>query len=1370
LKATVTSSGKTVNEGTVTFTILNGTTVVGAPVTVNVASGAASATYSVPGGTAGETYKIQAVFNQSTNFQGSSDSTHTLVLKPATTTTSAAGATATFSTFGQSVMVTANVTSAAGTVGSGTVTFTILSGGTTIGTPLPVAVVAGVASGEYALPLGILAGTYTIEADYGGSSSFVKSTDSSQKLVISPARTTSLGVSTTTSFNGSVQPVLIHVTVTSDAGPVNGGIVTITVFGGTIEIGSYITATVVEGVASGTYMLPAGTAAGNYTIEASYGGTNSFATSGDNSQQLMVTPAETTSVAASASTSFSSSVQTVSLSATITSTAGTVDGGTVTFTILNGTTVIGTAVSPTVVNGMASGSYTLPAGTAAGTYSIRASYSGNNDFATSSDETQQLILKPAITTVSAAAATASFAVASQVIVLSVTITSTAGTVNEGTVTFTIVVGTTVIATATSPTVVNGTASASCTLPAGTAARTYTINAVYNDTGNFATSSDGTQHVTITAATTTTTVQSASSTFSVSQPQSVTVMATVSSTAGTVNEGTETFTVLDEPPPPSPNVVPSGGPPGSIRPFLISVIGTPITVPVMGGVAMGSYMIPPGTPAGTYTLQAQYNGDTNLDQSPYSTQPFVVNPAASTTAAQGATATYSAADQTVTLSANVSSTAGTVSEGQATFMVLGQPPASPGLTPAAVTVIGTPVMVNVTGGTVSTPYTVPGGTAAGSYTIEVDFGGANDFSNSSDSTQPLAIQPAPTTTTAIVAALPSSGSASTVTVTAAVTSMAGTVDGGTVTFTLQNGSTPIGTAVPASLAAGLASASLSVPGGTPSGVYTLAADFGGTTNFQMSSGTSSLTISAAGAAATTTTAASRTITFSASDQTVGLSAQVASAGSVDVGTVVFTVLSGMTAIGAPVMAPVSAGAASASYVVPGGTAVGGYTIHAAYVGTVNLLNSSDTSRPLTVAPIATTTTAMSASTTYSASSQTVPLSASVASTAGTVGGGTVTFTIESGSTPIGSPINAMVSGGMASGSYTLPAGTAAGTYTIAASYSGVGNFATSADKTQTLVVQRVPVSVAVPPPTETLIPNAGQTVALSAQLTIPSGPVDGGTETFSVLSGSSTIGTPVTVDVRGGSASATYVLPVGTPPGTYTIQAAYSGTATLASLTDTSQSLKLTVTLMSLAITPSSATIAAGATAQFQAAGTYSDGSTHDLTGDVTWASSSSGVASISNAGGNQGLATGTTAGASTISASLGQDSTTATLNVTAPSGSGSGGGGGTSPTPPQVMGSFTVAHSKKGLTAITIAFNESLISASATSPALYSVLAGVKKRGKTAYTKPLAIGTIQYADGPHKVTLNLKKPYKGAVQVMVQGRIAAANGASGDVQTSMIVK
>ena len=80
------------------------------------------------------------------------------------------------------------------------------------------------------------------------------------------------------------------------------------------------------------------------------------------------------------------------------------------------------------------------------------------------------------------------------------------------------------------------------------------------------------------------------------------------------------------------------------------------------------------------------------------------------------------------------------------------------------------------------------------------------------------------------------------------------------------------------------------------------------------------------------------------------------------------------------------------------------------------------------------------------------------------------------------------------------------------------------------------------------------------------------------------------------------------------------------------------------MTPANPTIAAGLTQQFTATGTYSDATTANLTGSVTWASSNTAAATINSSG----LATGVAAGTSTISATLGAVSGSTTLTVTAP--------------------------------------------------------------------------------------------------------------------------
>ena len=84
-----------------------------------------------------------------------------------------------------------------------------------------------------------------------------------------------------------------------------------------------------------------------------------------------------------------------------------------------------------------------------------------------------------------------------------------------------------------------------------------------------------------------------------------------------------------------------------------------------------------------------------------------------------------------------------------------------------------------------------------------------------------------------------------------------------------------------------------------------------------------------------------------------------------------------------------------------------------------------------------------------------------------------------------------------------------------------------------------------------------------------------------------------------------------------------------------------VTLTSIAVTPANPSIAAGASQQFTATGTYSDNSTQDITASVTWTSSDTGKALVSSAG----LATGVAAGTTTITATSGSISGTALLTV-----------------------------------------------------------------------------------------------------------------------------
>lgn len=73
-----------------------------------------------------------------------------------------------------------------------------------------------------------------------------------------------------------------------------------------------------------------------------------------------------------------------------------ISGGTETFTIFNGNVMVGQPTIPeTVSQGTVTGYYTLPGGTAVGSYVIQASYSGDTNYPASTDSSQILTVSPA---------------------------------------------------------------------------------------------------------------------------------------------------------------------------------------------------------------------------------------------------------------------------------------------------------------------------------------------------------------------------------------------------------------------------------------------------------------------------------------------------------------------------------------------------------------------------------------------------------------------------------------------------------------------------------------------------------------------------------------------------------------------------------------------------------------------------------------------------------------------------------------------------------------------------------------------------------------------------------------------------------------
>jgi uncharacterized protein YjdB len=116
-----------------------------------------------------------------------------------------------------------------------------------------------------------------------------------------------------------------------------------------------------------------------------------------------------------------------------------------------------------------------------------------------------------------------------------------------------------------------------------------------------------------------------------------------------------------------------------------------------------------------------------------------------------------------------------------------------------------------------------------------------------------------------------------------------------------------------------------------------------------------------------------------------------------------------------------------------------------------------------------------------------------------------------------------------------------------------------------------------------------------------------------------------------------------------LHAKKSGTLTLSAsafgVTGTTTVVVGTGTLVSIAITPVNSSVSAGATQQFTATGTFSDGTTQDITLYSHWSSTVPTVATIANAPIRAGLATTFASGTTTIGVNHSGTTATATFSV-----------------------------------------------------------------------------------------------------------------------------
>jgi predicted kinase len=230
---------------------------------------------------------------------------------------------------------------------------------------------------------------------------------------------------------------------------------------------------------------------------------------------------------------------------------------------------------------------------------------------------------------------------------------------------------------------------------------------------------------------------------------------------------------------------------------------------------------------------------------------------------------------------------------------------------------------------------------------------------------------------------------------------------------------------------------------------------------------------------------------------------------------------------------------------------------------------------------------------------------------------------------------------AAGSNGLATTSSVGTSTVTATSGGVSG------STELTVTAATLVSVEVTPA------NPSVAKGLAQQFTATGVYTDNSTQdlTTQVTWTSSDTGVATVSNAAGSNGLATT-----TAVGSSTISATSGGVSGSTELTVTA------ATLVSVEVTPANPSVAKGLTQQFTATGVYTDNSTQNLTTQVTWSSSDTGVATVSNAAGSNGLATTTAVGSSTISATSGGVSGSTTLAVT-----------------PAVLGSVVVAPSAASL-------------------------------------------------------------------------------------------
>ncbi len=621
-----------------------------------------------------------------------------------------------------------------------------------------------------------------------------------------------------------------------------------------------------------------------------------------------------------------------------------------------------------------------------------------------------------------------------------------------------------------------------------------------------------------------------------------IVGTTTTTTGSASPATQTFgssVTL------SANVTsPAGTPDGTVN----FTEGTPATVIASGPLSSGAASVATTTlGGGTHSITATYvPPKTSAFAASSATTPFTVTiNQASTTTTAGTPPPTTTVGSSVSLTANVTSTAG-VPGGSVAF--------ADGSSNCSSNVLGNAALANGTATLVTTQL------GAGSHTITACYSSSINFAASHGTMGAFTITPANTATSlAAATTAPGLNAPDLLTATVVISGTTTPVTTGTVTF--SDGATTLGTGTVNG--AGQATYNWTA---TPTGSHSITATYGATTSFN-GSGSSAQTVVVGNASTTTALTISPATPFLGTNPTY-TAVVTASDGSTPTGNVQFT--DNGTGIGTPAL---SGGQASVTVSNLSGTS---HTIVATYTGG----DGGSTATATFTASKATATTNVVAVPNPTTPFTNVTFTATVTST-GAAPTGTVAFTKNPGGTPLGTPT-------LSSGSASVSLSTLnTGQYTITAAYSGdTNNTAAQGSVIENVGTSLSSTGLSVSP--SSAAPT--QNVVLAATVT-GSSPPNGGTVKF--FDGSTQIGSTQTL--ASGSASITTQF---SGAGTHNLTATYGGDSNDGTSTSAIVAFVVAQFATTTALSATSSSAALGSPVTFTAA---ISGSVPDVpTGTVTY--------------------------------------------------------------------------------------------------------------------------------------------------------------------------